>query len=103
MDFADFKKAVEKEIDLEPVDFIKENSGSISIGYLQINATQRLIFSVQEYRGRRYFDIRTWYQADSGQWNPTKKGVHLTLDKFEAFQHLCSLIEKAIPLSESAE
>lgn len=98
MEFADLKKKIQQEVDIEEVDFIQESHNNIPVGFFQLNSIQRLLFSIQEYRGRKYFDIRTWYQADSGEWKPTKKGVHLSFDKFEDFKKYCSLFDKIIPL-----
>lgn len=98
MDFIDLKKKIEKELPVEKLDFIPESSNNLSLGYLEINPTQRLIFSVQEFRGKKYFDIRTWYQADSGEWKPTKKGVHLSFDKFEDFNKMHGLFSSIIPM-----
>jgi hypothetical protein len=34
-------------------------------------------FSVGHYRGRKYADVRLWYEDDEGQFKPTKKGIAL--------------------------
>lgn len=46
-----------------------------------------LRFSVQEYRGRRYADIRLWYRGakTDGDWRPTGKGVTFGLDQAQEF------------------
>ncbi len=98
MEFIELKKKIEKELDMEKLDFISESSSNLSFNYLEINPTQRMVFSVQEFRGKKYFDIRTWYQADSGEWKPTKKGVHLSFDKFDDFNKIFTLFSSIIPL-----
>jgi predicted nucleotidyltransferase component of viral defense system len=100
MDLSELKKKIEKEVEFEKVDFIEATDTNFPIGSLEMNATQRLLFSIQEYRGKKYFDMRTWYQADAGEWKPTKKGVHLSFDKFEDFEKLFLLFNKIIPLDE---
>lgn len=39
--------------------------------------------SKNEFRGNEYIDIRKYYQADDGEWRPTKKGISLSLDVVE--------------------
>ena len=100
MEFAELKKKIQEEVEIQPVDFIQETHNNIPVGYFQLNSIQRLLFSIQEYRGRKYFDIRTWYQSDSGEWKPTKKGVHLSFDKYDEFRELCQLFAKIIPMDK---
>ena len=101
MEFKELVKKIEKDVDFEKPDFIEDSDSSCSIGFLQLNPTQRLLFSVQDYRGKKYFDMRTWYQADSGEWKPTKKGVHLGFEKFEDFSKQFQLFSSIIPLDAS--
>jgi len=98
MDFAELKKKVRQELALREPEFIKDTDESLGIGYLELNATSGLVFSISTFRGRKYFDIRTWIQAESGDWTPTKKGVHLAFDKYEEFAKTVALVGSAIQL-----
>jgi len=100
MEFVDLKKAAKKQIDLQEPDFMKENDDSLNIGYLDLNATQKLIFSLSTFKGKKYFDIRTWIQSETGDWTPTKKGVHLTFEKYEEFASLCKIFGQVIELDQ---
>lgn len=37
----------------------------------------------REFKGHEFVDIRIYYQNDSGEWKPTKKGVTLNPDKID--------------------
>lgn len=44
--------------------------------------TERVQVSINEYRGKKYLDLRVYYTTDDGiNWNPTKKGVTFSPDK----------------------
>jgi hypothetical protein len=44
------------------------------------NATERVRVAVSEFHGAHYVDTRIHYQADDGEWRPTKKGLTLKPD-----------------------
>jgi hypothetical protein len=43
-----------------------------------------VIIKVIEYQGKKYIDIRKYYQKE-GEWLPTKKGIALSPDVWEEF------------------
>ena len=58
------------------------------------SATEEIQISINEYRGKKYLDLRVYYTTDDGlNWNPTKKGVTFSPDKLG---ELKEAIEKAI-------
>ena len=58
------------------------------------SATEEIQISINEYRGKKYLDLRVYYTTDDGlNWNPTKKGVTFSPDKLG---ELKDAIEKAI-------
>ena len=91
MEFADLKEKILKEVELDQPEFVKDTGESMSIGHIELNATQKLIFSISSYRGKKYMDIRTWFQDQSGEWKPTKKGVHFSFDRFEDFEKVIKI------------
>lgn len=95
MDFKALTAVLQKELKMEKPDFIEDTDTSFSIGFLELSATQSLIFAVQDYRGKQYFDIRTWYQEQTGEWKPTKKGIHFGFEKFDDFIALIELFKSA--------
>ena len=91
MDFQELKKQVEKEVELKKPEFVKDTNTSINIGELDLGSTQKLLFSISSFRDKNYIDIRTWFQDQSGEWKPTKKGVHFNIDKFEDFENMVKI------------
>ena len=78
MDFSELKKAVQKQVAINEPDFLKDNPDSLNIGYMELNPTQKIIFSLSTFKGKKYFSVRNWFQAESGDWAPTKKGINLS-------------------------
>jgi hypothetical protein len=100
MDFSELKKTVRKQADIQEPDFIKESDEALNVGFMEMNATQKLIFSISTFKGKKYFSVRTWFQAESGEWAPTKKGINLSFDKFEDFEKMVKVFAQAIALDK---
>jgi hypothetical protein len=39
---------------------------------------EHIRISTEEFKGRKYIDIRIYFENDEGQWKPTRKGVALS-------------------------
>jgi len=100
MDFSELKKTVRKQMALQEPEFIKENEEALNLGFMEMNATQKLIFSISTFKGKKYFSVRTWFQAESGDWAPTKKGINLSFEKFADFENMIKLFAQAIELDK---
>ncbi len=100
MDFSELKKAVRKQVEIQEPDFLKENEEALNVGFMDMNATQKLIFSISTFKGKKYFSVRTWFQAESGEWAPTKKGINLNFEKFEEFEKMVKVFAQAIQLDK---
>ena len=58
------------------------------------NDTERLEISINEFKGKKYLDLRTFYTTDGGgSWLPTKKGVTISPDNLELLK---DAVEKAM-------
>ncbi len=44
---------------------------------IQKNLKERLRVSIEEYRGSKFIDLRVYFEAEDGEWRPTKKGIAL--------------------------
>lgn len=56
--------------------------------------TERIEIAINEYKGKKYLDIRTFYTTNNGEnWFPTKKGVTISPDNLEILK---DSIEKAM-------
>jgi len=57
-------------------------------------ATEEIQIAINEYKGKKYLDLRVYYTTDDGlNWSPTKKGVTFSPDKLT---ELKSAIETAM-------
>ncbi len=58
------------------------------------STTEQLQIAINEFKGKKYLDLRIFYTTDSGEtWLPTKKGVTV---QPEHLQLLKDAIEKSI-------
>jgi len=51
---------------------------------------------VGEFKGKKLLHLRIWYTSDSGELLPTKKGVALSIEQFEAFKNVLPQVEEAL-------
>lgn len=98
MEFTELKKKIKSELKLEKPDFVADTEDLFNLGFIELTATQKLIFSISNFRGKKYIDIRTWFQDQSGDWKPTKKGIHFSTDKFHDFEKLSKLFSDIVAL-----
>jgi hypothetical protein len=48
------------------------------------SATEEIRIQINEYKGKKYLDMRVFYTTDDGiNWNPTKKGVTFAPEKLD--------------------
>ncbi len=57
---------------------------------------EKIVFRLNEYRGRQYFDLRIYYEDDEGEWKPTKKGISVQVDRFNEFKENLGKLEQAV-------
>ena len=51
------------------------------------SATERIEVAINEYKGKKYLDLRTFYTTDEGaSWLPTKKGITVSPDNLETLK-----------------
>ena len=60
------------------------------------NPTEEVRATLKEFRGRRYLDLRIYYQDDAGEWKPTRKGVSLSTDFMPELKEAVACLEKAL-------
>jgi hypothetical protein len=54
---------------------------------------EKIVFGLSEFKGKKYADIRIYYEDDEGEWKPTKKGVTVSLDRFYEFRENLQKLE----------
>ncbi len=64
------------------------------IAEMEKGPTEKIFFNLSEYKGKKYADIRIYYEDDEGEWKPTKKGITLTLDRFSEFKDKLGALEE---------
>ncbi len=55
---------------------------------------EKIMFSLSDYKGKNYADIRVYFEDDEGEWKPTKKGITIALDRFSEFKEHLEQLEK---------
>lgn len=46
---------------------------------------EKIVFSISDFKGKKYADIRIYYEDDEGDWKPTRKGISVSLEAFPEF------------------
>lgn len=58
------------------------------------NESEQVQIDIREYKGKKYLDIRLWYQSgDGSEYLPTKKGVSLPVVLLPEFQKAIASLE----------
>jgi hypothetical protein len=64
------------------------------------NPTEEVRAGIKEFKGRRYIDVRIYYQDDKQEWKPTRKGISLATDFMPELKQAVLAIEKELQESE---
>ena len=60
-------------------------------------ATEEIQVQINEYKGKKYLDLRIFYTTDGGNtWNPTKKGVAIYPENLNALQEAIEQAQKEL-------
>ncbi|MGA3086065.1 MAG: PC4/YdbC family ssDNA-binding protein [Thermodesulfobacteriota bacterium] len=70
------------------------------IGRMQINATDYLLFSIKEYKGKHYVDLRK-YVVSGSYTGFTKQGVRFGSELFNEFEEKIALIKETLSKNEA--
>ena len=62
----------------------------------QKNATEEIRVSLSEYLGHKLIDIRVYYQGEDNEYRPTKKGLSISVEKFNDLQEAINKTEKIL-------
>lgn len=65
------------------------------VGRMQINPTEFILFSLKEYKGRHYIDLRK-YVVSENYTGFTKQGVRFSSEQFDRFEELVGLLKEAL-------
>ncbi len=64
------------------------------VAEMEKGPTEKIFFSLSEYKGKHYADIRIYFENDEGEWKPTKKGITISLDRFAEFKEHMGTLEE---------
>lgn len=53
------------------------------IGEIDKNQKEKIRVSIEEYRGSRFIDCRVYWQDETGEWKPSRKGISLSQDTID--------------------
>ncbi|RPJ55700.1 MAG: transcriptional regulator [Acidobacteria bacterium] len=55
---------------------------------------EKIVFGLSEFKGKKYADLRIYFEDDEGEWKPTKKGVTVSLERFWEFKENLQKLEE---------
>jgi len=74
----------------------QENSEQL-VAVINRSPTQQIQIRVNEFKGKRYVDLRTFYLDDKDEtYKPTRKGVSVPVENFEDLKAALAKVEAAL-------
>jgi hypothetical protein len=67
------------------------------------NSFEEVRIAVQEYKGRDYLSIWTWFKADDDIWQPGRRGLNLSLDLLNELKKGIDAVAARIAFEEEAK
>jgi len=67
------------------------------------NSFEEVRVSIQEYKGRRYLSLWVWFKNDEDNWQPSKKGLNLSLDLLSDLKKAIDTTAAKIAFEEEAK
>ena len=67
------------------------------------NTHEVVRIAVTEFRGRTYGDIRVYYEAEDGEWRPSRKGLTLAPDLIPELREGLEALERELRNRELIE
>jgi len=64
------------------------------VAEMEKSSNEKIVFSLSEFKGKSYADVRVYYEDDEGEWKPTKKGVTVAVDRFSEFKEHVKALEE---------
>ncbi|RLE45585.1 transcriptional coactivator p15 [Candidatus Woesearchaeota archaeon] len=66
-----------------------------AIGEIRKNATEVIRVGWSEYKGHHFLDMRVYFEDDSGNWRPTKKGIAIPPEQLAGIMELLAKAEQS--------
>ncbi len=64
------------------------------VAEMEKGPNEKIFFSLSEYKGKKYADIRVYFENDESEWKPTKKGLTINLARFAEFKDNVGALEE---------
>ncbi len=64
------------------------------VAEMEKGPNEKIFFSLSEFKGRKYADIRVYFENGESEWKPTKKGITISLDRFAEFKDNVGALEE---------
>ena len=68
----------------------------MKVGDIEKTGTEVVRVGTEEFKGRKYLDVRIYFVNDEGERKPTKKGVTIQPDKVDAFIELITKAKESL-------
>ena len=75
----------------------------MGLGEIRKNATEKVVVSVNEFKGHQRVDLRVYFQpnvAKPDEYVPTKKGINLSAEMWKELKALIPEIDRALSAAE---
>jgi len=66
------------------------------VGEFAKNSQEKVLASLQEFKGKPVFGIRVWYRDLADQWQAGRNGITLSLDHWPEFEKLVKALGEQI-------
>ena len=67
------------------------------------NAREQYRLAVERYHGFDCVDLRVFYEADSGEYKPSRKGLSIRLERWPAFRAALDELDERLQLAGMLE
>lgn len=62
----------------------------------KVQLSEKRFVNVTEFRGQLYVNIREYYENESGQWRPSKKGAFLNREEWKHLLKIRKYIDQRV-------
>jgi hypothetical protein len=73
---------------------------SILVHSFMKNALEEVRVSVSTYKGKKYVDLRVYYQDDNGEYKPSKKGIAISPELLPELENAIGKLKEIIESHE---
>jgi hypothetical protein len=79
---------------------LEESYDGILVGAITKRSSEQIAIGIREFKGSRFFEIRTYFLGSDGAWIPTKKGLTLAPEYYPDFFAMIANVGVALGMDE---